>query len=98
MARKSSGNGENEHHVVAVRLRVKGSGSLQLSLQDLDNVRTVTIFPITMQALTRIEPLRQTNFQSQRIRLTGTTTAIDENFSINRIVIFAKPVAMDYPG
>lgn len=89
--------GEFEHHVVATRLRVKGSGNLRLQLTDLDQVQTQVAVPLPMQTTTRIEPMRLFNFQSQRIRLEGKTTAINETFSINRIIIYAKPVAQEYP-
>jgi hypothetical protein len=97
MAKRSS-NEENEHHVVGVRLRITGSGNLQMSLSDLDDTRTSNLVPIPMQATTRIEPTRLANFQSQRIRLNLVTTEIDERFRIQRIIIFAKPVAVEYPG
>jgi len=90
--------GEYEHHVVGVRMRVIGSGSLKLSLSDLDNVQTETLVPITMAATTRIEPFRLANFQSQRIRLIGSVTTINEYFKIQRILLFAKPVAQEYPA
>lgn len=96
MARASGG--ENEHHIVAVRLRVIGTGNLQLSLTDLDDTRTQDLEDVAMQATTRIEPTKLANFQSQRIRLHGRTTEINEVFRINRIIIFAKPVAIEYPG
>lgn len=96
MARSSGG--ENEHHVVAIRLRVIGTGNLQLDLFDLDDTRTQALEDVAMQATTRIEPTKLSNFQSQRIRLVGKTTEINEVFRINRIIIFAKPVAVEYPG
>lgn len=95
MAKKSGG--ENEHHVVGVRLRINGAGNLNIGLQDLDNIQTQPLVPIAMQSATRIEITRLANFQSQRIRFTGTTTEINEIFHIRRIVIFAKPVAVEYP-
>ena len=90
--------GEVEHHIVAVRLRVVGAGNLLLSLTDYDDVQTENLVPISMAVSTRIEPTRLANFQSQRIRLIGQTTEIDERFDIHRILIFAKPVATEYPG
>ncbi len=93
-----SSNGENEHHVVAVRLRVIGAGNLRLSLTDYDDVQTQTLVPIAMAAATRIEPMRLANFQSQRIRLVGRTTDINEWFDIHRIILFAKPIAVEYPA
>lgn len=95
---KNSGGGENEHHVVGVRLRLTGSGNLQLALTDLDAIQIQTLVPLVMQATTRIEPTRLANFQSQRIRLELGTTEIDEVFHIRRIVIYAKQVAVEYPG
>lgn len=95
---KKSGGGENEHHVVGVRMRVTGSGNLQIGLEDLDNIQVQALVPVPMQATTRFEPTRLANFQSQRIRFTGTTTLINETFHIRRIVIFVKPVAVEYPG
>lgn len=79
-------------------MRVTGSGNLQMSLQDLDDVQTQTLAPFAMQATTRVEPTRLANFQSQRIRFGIQTTEIDETFVIKRIIIFAKPVAVEYPG
>lgn len=98
MAKKQSTGGESEHHVVSVRLRVTGNGNLQLFLQDLDDIQTQTLVPLVMQSTTRFEPTRLSNFQSQRIRLVGKTTEIDEIFRIHRIIVFAKPVAIEYPG
>ena len=97
MAKKRD-SGEYEHHVVSVKLRVIGSGNLQLFLTDLDDIQTETLVPITMAATTRFEPLRLANFQSQRIRLVGKTTQLGENFKIQRILLFAKPVAQEYPA
>lgn len=93
----SVGSGENEHHIVAVRLRLQGSGNLKMALSDLSDVQTLNLVDIPMQAVTRIEPTRLANFQSQRIRFTVTTTQINEVFHIHRIILFAKPVAVEYP-
>lgn len=98
MAKKSNTSVEAEHHVVSVRMRVVGSGNLQLSLTDYDDVQTENLVSLVMAATTRIEPTRLANFQSQRIRLVGQTTEINEWFDIHRIIIYAKPVAVEYPG
>ena len=95
---KSGTTFESEHHVVGVRMRIKGSGSLDMYLTDLDDVRRYDMVPFTMAATTRIEPTRLANFQSQRIRLVGSTNIINEHFTISRIILLAKPVAMEYPG
>lgn len=95
MAKNSSG--EVEHHIVGVRLRVTGTGLLKLSLSDLNKIQTQNLNDLSMQATTRIEPTKLANFQSQRIRLELKTTEKDETFKINRIILFAKPVAVEYP-
>ena len=95
---KRSGSGEYEHHIVGVRMRVVGSGNLQMALTDLDDIQTQNLIPFTMATATRIEPLRLANFQSQRIRLVGKVTESGEYFEIQRIIVFAKPVAQEYPA
>jgi hypothetical protein len=92
------GNGEFEHHVVGVRLRLTGNGNLVLTLKSLDDILTQQLVDVPMTATARIEPFRLANFQSQRIRLRGETTEIDEVMQIRRVIIFAKPVAAEYPA
>lgn len=97
MAKRSSTQFESEHHIVGVRMRVVGVGNLDMALSDLDNIQTQVLQPFPLQATTRIEPTRLANFQSQRTRLTVSTNVISESFLIQRIIIFAKPVAVEYP-
>ena len=89
---------ENEQHVVAMRFRLIGSGNLKISLKDLSDIQVQTLVPIAMQVATRIEPTRLANFQSQRIRYRVETTEINEIFKISRVIMFAKPVAVEYPA
>lgn len=98
MAKKSASGGEFEHHVVGVRMRVIGTGNLQLKLTDLDQIQQQTLVPIPMTPTTRIEPFRLSNLQSQRIRLEGKVTELGEYFKIVRILLYAKPVAQEYPA
>lgn len=79
-------------------MRVTGAGNLDMSLSDLDDVQTQTLVPFAMSASTRFEPVRLANFQSQRTRLNISTNEINEIFLIKRIIIFAKPVAIEYPA
>lgn len=62
-----------------------------------DDDAAYNMVSLTMATATRIEPTRLANFQSQRIRFEGSVSEIDEWFKISRIVIFAKPVAVEYP-
>lgn len=84
-------------HAVAVRMRVVGSGNLQIFLRSLDDVRNVQLTSHPMATTTNIEPTILANFQEQRIQLELKTTLINEIFTISRIVIFVKPVAEGYP-
>lgn len=79
-------------------MRVTGVGNMDLALADLDDIQVQTLVSIPMSATTRFEPLRLANLQSQRIRLVGSVSEIDEWFQIQRILIFAKPVAQEYPA
>jgi hypothetical protein len=98
VAKSSSGNGEFEHHIVGIRYRINGSGNHKISLTDYDNIQTQNLVDLPMQVITRFEPMRLSNFQSQRTRLVGKTTELNEWFEISRIIIFAKPIAIEYPG
>jgi len=98
VAKAATGVGEWDTHVVSVRLRIQGNGNFQQLLTDYDNVQTQNLVDLPMQALNRFEPTRLANFQSQRIRMVGGVTEIDEWFDIHRIIIFAKPVAIEYPS
>ena len=98
MAKKGGTSIEGEHHIVGVRLRVTGEGNLHLRLQDLDNIQNQDLALLPLVTDTRIEPTRLANFQSQRTRLYGRVTEINENFHIRRIIIYAKMVAVEYPG
>lgn len=88
-------------------MRVVGNGDLNVALTDLGEVvgldvvptQTQNLVPITMVASTRIEPTRLANFQSQRTRLEGSVSGLDDTFTISRIIIFAKAVTVgEYPS
>jgi hypothetical protein len=85
-------------HFNAIRLRVTGSGNLQLTMKSLDDVNTLALANTVMAATTNIEPTTLTNFIDQRGCLEGTTTLINETFNISKIVIFIRPIASGYPG
>ena len=99
MAKKQNvGGGEWEHHIVATRLRITGSGQFKQTLESYQAVRTQNLLDLPIVASTAVEPMRLANFQAQRIRLVGKVSGIDQNFTIGRIIIYAKPVAAEYPN
>ena len=99
----SASKGEFISHFNAVRMRLLGSGNLQLileSLGDEDGVPTETqdLIPIPMASRTNIEPTRLANFRQMRASLVMETTEFGEWFSLSRLIIFSKPTATGYPG
>lgn len=97
MARRNSG-GDNEYHVVGVRMRATGAGNLISTLAGLDNVVTDVLTPIPLAATNKLEPTVIANIQGQRIRLEISQDQLNDTFLIRRIVIYAKPVAVEYPA
>jgi hypothetical protein len=89
---------DNIVHFTAIRMRIIGSGDLKMRMISQDDVYEQVLTPFTMQAATNIRPTRLMNFQHQKAQLEGKTTAIDERFEINKIVLFAKNVFNEYPG
>jgi len=85
-------------HFGGIRLRVTGAGNLQLRLLSLDNTTINSLAPITMSSITNREPTRLANFITQRGALTIFTTELNEQFNINRVILFLKPIWTQYPG
>ena len=91
-------SGESISHFAAIRVRVTGVGDLKMEVFSLDDIRSKTLVPLTMATQTRIIPTRLVNFMEQRACFELKTTAIDEKFRINRIIIFMKETFTSYPG
>ena len=89
MAKKSSSSRSEEviNHYGAVRLRVTGSASLQMTLFSLDETQSNVLVPVTIQAATNVEPNRLSNFTQQRAKLQIKTTGLGEIFQISKIII-----------
>lgn len=80
-----------------MRLRVNGSGDLQLFLKSLDDIREYETVGIPMLAVTNREPVVLSNFREQRAYVHGFVDTIDEVFNISKIIVFITPVATGYP-
>ena len=95
--------GENISHCNGVRLRILGGGIVKLKLLGLPNENDVQVeynLPdLNLNTLNQNrEPLKKANFKSQRMQLFIETTEINEFWKINRLVIFAKPIYVNFPG
>ena len=84
-------------HVGGVRLRVVGSGSLQMSMRSLDDEVIVNLYPTILQTTTSKEPFTLTNYSNQRGQLKVGTVLFDEYFVVSKIVIFTKALYSGYP-
>jgi len=91
-ARSRGSTGEFINHFGGIRMRVIGTGDLLMTLLSQDEVRSQSLVAFTMATTSRISPFRLASFMEQRAQLRVETTAIDEIFRINRIIIYAKPV------
>lgn len=90
--------GENIVHFTGIRLRVNGTGNLIPTLYSLDNVLTQQLVPYPMLPVTERQLTRLSNFQTQRAALELKTTVMDEVFKINRIIVYAKEVFVEFPS
>lgn len=90
--------GESISHFNGIRMRIIGSGNLDITLYSLDDVKSQTLNPLVMQATTNIQPLKKCNFMQQRAAVEFSTDEINEYFRFNRIIIFSRPVFANYPG
>lgn len=94
---KNSFTGELVHFGI-VRMRVTGTGNLQLFLHSLDDAsHSNTLVSTPMQLLTNREPTTLANFIDQYGQLHILTTIEDEVFEVSKIVMFVRPVASGYP-
>jgi len=84
-------------HIGAVRTRVVGYGELDYQFLGYNDIETETLVPVTMAQTRSREQTVLSNFVSQVSYLKGSTDLINEQFRINRIVVFVKPLWADYP-
>lgn len=96
--RGSRNGSENISHFNAIRLRVIGQGSLKLKLNSLQEAHSESLADLPMSMRTSIQPTRLANFIDQRASLEIRTLTINDYFRINRILIFSKEFASEYPS
>jgi len=90
--------GENICHFAAVRMRIQGSGNLDMTMYSQDDVLFQNIAPVVMAAITNIQPTRLMSVVQQRAYLKLSTDVINEYFKINRMIVYTKEVFTSYPG
>lgn len=77
-------------HFAGVRLRVKGSGSLLITLSDLDDAQTATIPSLTLSAAPGRPLFRGFNFQSERCSVKLETNGAGDWFRMTSFHLFYK--------
>lgn len=85
-------------HFGLVRLRVVGSGNLEMNLYSYDEIEKSSLVDLTLSNTNKKELTRLCNFSQQRAFFEGKVDEIDEWFEISKIVIFIKPVANEFPS
>lgn len=85
-------------HVNAIKLRVTGSGALIPTIYALDLSTLKVMVPLNMSLDPNDQPTRLTNFVAQKVSLKLETQEIDENFLIEQIKIYIKPIYTEFPN
>lgn len=94
----ASSRGDFINHFTGVRIRLQGSGVLRPTVFSQDNVQSYTLPTITMASASRFSNFVLCNVTEERALLQLQTTAIDEDVTIHRIIVFARPVATEIPA
>ncbi len=97
-ARPHGSSGDYISHFTALRIRVNGSGTLRPTIFSQDSVTSETLATITMASTNRFSPRVLANAVEQRVFVQLQTTAIDDDFTVHRIIVFAKPMWAETPG
>lgn len=97
-ARSAGSTGERISHFNAVRMRIVGTGFLKMTFFSLENETYQQLADLSLSESTRISPIRLANFIEQRAALQLETHSINDYFRINRIIIYSKDFASEYPA
>lgn len=85
------------NHVVAVRLRVQGSGNFLSRLAALEDDPEQDLASTTLQSNASRPVNKLANITATRVQFHGQTEEIDEYFVIKSITFYVKPIASGYP-
>lgn len=86
------------NHFGGIKLRVKGTGNLQVSMFGEDDTVTATAPSIIMAQNPGYEPDRITNFQNEKMALKLRANLFEERATISKITIYAKPIWLRRPA
>lgn len=80
----------NIYHFTGIRLRAKGSGALDILVEGLDGVETITPSSLTLTAAPGRELFRGFNFSNERCSVKFSINGSGENFTITKVVLYSK--------
>lgn len=93
------GNAEGDIlHFGGVRIRIKGTGNLLMSIYSLDEIKSKTLVPFVMQDVTDKMPFRLINFNTQKAKIKFGTNDLDDQFQLDRAIIFVKKLFTMHPA
>lgn len=84
-------------HYGGIRIRVKGSGNLDLILYSLDDTYSEELNSVVMATTSERFVTKLANFNQPRARLKIRVDAINEYFEINQVTVYVKPIHVSYP-
>lgn len=88
---------DTENHYHLVRALVKGTGSFKLTLISYDDVYSSSLKSLPLQSVASRTQDSLSNFRGQAAKIKFEVTELDENFELNQIRIYIKPIATSFP-
>jgi hypothetical protein len=85
-------------HFTGIRMRITGSGTMRPSMMSQDDIITYPLAPITLSSTSRFHSFTLANVIEQRAHLQLKTTEINDDFAINRIILFGKTMFTQVPA
>lgn len=86
------------HHVGAVGLRVKGSGSLVMELRGEDDVDVETVPPLTLVSTPGKEYIRPAKFQSEKASFKISMASANGYFILKEAVVYQNVIFLSRPA
>ena len=88
---------ESINHVVAIRMRIVGTGTFYSRLAALEDNPEQDLADTTLSATSSRPVNLLANIQSTRIQFHGRMNAADEHFTLKNLTFYTKPIASGYP-
>lgn len=84
-------------HLGLFKMRVTGSGGMNLQLRTFDQLNQVDLPPFTLTTTAQYLQQRLTNYIGQGIILKGSAQALNSTCRVQDITLFLKPIYNEIP-